>query len=161
MWSFAETQLGRVMIVVKKGFLVYCNWEDSVSSAHLQEIFADQKDSGDTAMMQQALTQLEEYFSGKRKEFNLPLALSGTDFQKKVWKEISKIKYGDTLSYKGLAEKCGNVKAVRAVARACGANPLAVIIPCHRVVGSHGSLGGYSGGKDKKTNLLNLEITFR
>lgn len=93
----------------------------------------------------------------KEKNFNLPLDLEGTEFQKKVWKELQKISYGKTISYKMLSEKIGNVKAIRAVGKANGENPVAIIVPCHRVIGSNGSLTGYASGLDIKEKLLLLE----
>ena len=102
-------------------------------------------------------SQLEEYFAGTRKKFDVPLDLEGTDFQKKVWEELKKIPYGKTISYKTLAEKLGDVKSIRAVGKANGQNPIAIIIPCHRVIGSNGSLTGYAGGLDIKEKLLHLE----
>ena len=101
--------------------------------------------------------QLEEYFERKRKVFDLPLEIIGTDFQKKVWKELLIIPYGETISYKELALRLGNLKTIRAAARANGANPLPIIIPCHRVIGSDGKLVGYGGGLDVKEKLLQLE----
>lgn len=101
--------------------------------------------------------QLKEYFTGTRKEFDVPLELEGTDFQKKVWNELQKIPYGKTISYKTLSEKLGDVKAIRAVGKANGQNPIAIIIPCHRVIGADGSLTGYAGGLDIKEKLLHLE----
>ena len=102
-------------------------------------------------------TQLEEYFIRQRKEFNLPLEMIGTDFQKRVWEELVKIPYGETISYNQLAIRLGDQKAVRAVAAANGANPLPIVIPCHRVIGSDGSLVGYGGGLEVKQKLLELE----
>ncbi len=101
--------------------------------------------------------QLKEYFAGTRKEFDVPLDIEGTDFQKRVWDELQKIPYGKTISYKTLAEKLGDVKAIRAVGKANGQNPIAIIIPCHRVIGADGSLTGYAGGLDIKEKLLHLE----
>ncbi|HRI46867.1 MAG: methylated-DNA--[protein]-cysteine S-methyltransferase [Ignavibacteriaceae bacterium] len=101
--------------------------------------------------------QLKEYFEGKRKKFSVKMDLSGTPFQLKVWKELTKIPYGKTISYKDLAKKTGDVKAVRAVGTANGHNPIPIIIPCHRVINSNGELGGYSGGLDIKVILLTLE----
>jgi methylated-DNA-[protein]-cysteine S-methyltransferase len=101
--------------------------------------------------------QLEEYFERKRKTFELPLEIIGTDFQKIVWNALIKIKYGKTISYKELALRIGNVKKIRAVAQANGANPLPILIPCHRVIGSNGNLVGYGGGLDVKEKLLKLE----
>jgi methylated-DNA-[protein]-cysteine S-methyltransferase len=101
--------------------------------------------------------QLREYFEYKRKVFDLPLEIIGTDFQKRVWKELIKIPYGETISYKELAIRLGNLKTIRAAARANGANPLPIIIPCHRVIGSDGKMVGYGGGVDVKEKLLELE----
>jgi methylated-DNA-[protein]-cysteine S-methyltransferase len=101
--------------------------------------------------------QLKEYFAGTRKVFDVPLDVYGTVFQKKVWNELQKIPYGKTISYKTLSEKLGDIKAIRAVGKANGQNPVAIIIPCHRVIGADGSLIGYAGGLDIKEKLLHLE----
>ncbi len=98
--------------------------------------------------------QLREYFEHKRKDFDLPMEIIGTDFQKRVWKELLKIPYGETISYKELAIRLGNLKTIRAAAKANGANPLPIIIPCHRVIGSDGKLVGYGNGLDVKEKLL-------
>ena len=102
-------------------------------------------------------TQLKEYFNRQRKEFDLQLEILGTDFQKKVWNELKKIPYGETISYGELANRMGDKNLMRAVAAANGANPLPIIIPCHRVLGADGSLTGYGGGLDVKQKLLELE----
>ena len=101
--------------------------------------------------------QLKEYFAGTRKEFEVPLDVEGTDFQKKVWQQLQKIPYGKTISYKSLSEKLGDVKSIRAVGKVNGQNPIAIIIPCHRVIGADGSLIGYAGGLAIKEKLLHLE----
>ncbi|MCH8033475.1 MAG: methylated-DNA--[protein]-cysteine S-methyltransferase [Bacteroidetes bacterium] len=101
--------------------------------------------------------QLKEYFSGERKQFNLPLEIEGTEFQKRVWNELLKIPYGKTISYKELAVRLGDEKVIRAAASANGSNPLPIVIPCHRVIGSDGSLIGYGGGVKIKEKLLILE----
>jgi len=101
--------------------------------------------------------QLKEYFSGERKNFDLPLEIEGTEFQKGVWNELLKIPYGKTISYKELAVRLGDEKVIRAAASANGANPLPIVIPCHRVIGSDGSLIGYGGGLEIKEKLLVLE----
>lgn len=101
--------------------------------------------------------QILGYFEGNRKEFDCELELNGTDFQKKVWTELLKIKYGKTISYKELAEKIGSPKSYRAVANANRQNPIPLIVPCHRVIGSNGKLVGYAYGIDKKKFLLDLE----
>ncbi len=104
--------------------------------------------------MQLCLKQLGEYFKGKRKKFNLPLKLDGTPFQKQVWKELSKIPFGKVISYKDLAQKVGKPKAFRAVGNANGKNKFPIILPCHRVIASNGSLGGYGLGLASKKILL-------
>lgn len=105
-----------------------------------------------------AIRELDEYFSGKRRKFDVPLCyISGTDFQRKVWDILKTIPYGTTISYKEEALRYGNLKAIRAVASANGRNPISIFIPCHRVIGSDGSLTGYNGGLDKKLFLLEIE----
>jgi methylated-DNA-[protein]-cysteine S-methyltransferase len=104
--------------------------------------------------LQKCVTQLEEYFSWKRTNFNLQLQPNGTAFQRHVWDALLKIPYGKTISYLKLAQQLGDVKSIRAVAAANGRNPIAVIIPCHRVIGSSGELVGYSGGMKRKEWLL-------
>lgn len=104
--------------------------------------------------------QLDEYFSGKRKEFDLPLVLPGTQFQKKVWAELQSIPFGTTRSYKEQAESIGSPRAIRAVARANGDNRIAIIVPCHRVIGANGEMVGYGGGLWRKQYLLKHEANF-
>lgn len=103
------------------------------------------------------IRQLAAYFAGNLRNFNIPLAPAGTDFQRRVWKELGRIPYGQAISYLELAHRLGDEKCIRAAARAIGANPIAILIPCHRVIGSDGSLVGYSGGLDMKEYLLRLE----
>lgn len=105
-------------------------------------------------VLEKAHQQLNEYFEGSRTKFSLPLAPKGTPFQQKVWQALTLIKQGETKSYKWLAEQINNKKAVRAVGTANGANPIALIIPCHRVIGSNGKLTGYAGGLSLKAKLL-------
>ena len=111
----------------------------------------------DGSLFQEATRQLREYFAGERKTFSLTLSPQGTDFQKAVWSALRKIPYGETISYKQLAERIGKPKAVRAVGAANGANPIPIIIPCHRVIGHDGSLTGFGGGLPLKKRLLELE----
>lgn len=108
-------------------------------------------------ILQAAAQQLEEYFNGKRKEFNLKLNPQGTEFQKRVWLELQNIPFGTTTSYLELSRKLGDENAIRAVAAANGKNPLWIVIPCHRVIGSDGSLTGYAGGLHRKKWLLDFE----
>lgn len=106
-----------------------------------------------------AARQLTEYFAGDRKEFELPLAPQGTEFQRAVWQRLCEIPYGQTISYGELARRVGNPKASRAVGSANGANPIPIVIPCHRVIASSGGLGGFGGGLPVKSALLALEAT--
>lgn len=108
-------------------------------------------------IIRQTKKQLDEYFRGKRKKFELPLNPKGTEFQKKVWLQLMNIPYGKTATYKDIATLIGNTNASRAVGNANNKNPIAIIIPCHRVIGSNNKLTGYAGGLDKKEKLLNLE----
>ncbi len=101
--------------------------------------------------------QLTAYFAGQLTKFDLPISMSGTQFQQQVWQELTKIPYGKTISYKELAVRIGNIKAVRAVGLANGRNPISIIVPCHRVIGANGSLTGYGGGLPRKKVLLDLE----
>jgi methylated-DNA-[protein]-cysteine S-methyltransferase len=122
-------------------------------------VFKDgpEMESLEIEMASQVTTQLDEYFLRKRTAFDLPLDIRGTDFQKKAWMELLKIPYGRTISYKELSFRVGNLKAIRAVGTANGANPISIIIPCHRVIGSDGSLTGYAGGLWRKKWLLHHE----
>ena len=108
-------------------------------------------------VLQEAVSQLNDYFEGKRTDFNFKLNPSGTDFQQKVWQALLEIPFGKTTSYLDLSKKLGDVKAIRAVASANGKNPLWIVVPCHRVIGSDGSLTGYAGGLWRKKWLLEHE----
>ena len=134
----------------------------------IRNIFINKKDASlksfdaiklhpDDPYLYNIFTQLEQYFNGQRKEFKIPLDISGTVFQMKVWKELQKIPYGKTASYKKIAEKVGGSTYVRAVGRANSQNPVPIIIPCHRVINTNGRLGGYSLGIHLKEKLLELE----
>ena len=111
----------------------------------------------ETPLIRRAAVQLQEYFAGKRKVFDLPLAPEGTSFQHRVWAVLRSIPYGQTLTYGEVAARAGNPKASRAVGMANNRNPLMIIVPCHRVIGAGGRLVGYACGLDKKEFLLNLE----
>lgn len=113
----------------------------------------------DAVPFNETKTQLQEYFSGERTEFDLPLNLIGTDFQKQVWEALMSIPYGTTISYGEQAKRIGNSNASRAVGLANGKNPVSIIVPCHRVIGSNGKLVGYGGGLSRKENLLNFEAS--
>jgi methylated-DNA-[protein]-cysteine S-methyltransferase len=113
--------------------------------------------SVDNPVLKEATGQLRAYFSGRLREFRLPLDYQGTDFQKRVWRQLETIPYGETRSYAQIAAAIGSPRAVRAVGAANGANPIAIIVPCHRVIGSAGKLVGYGGGLPLKQRLLELE----
>ena len=116
---------------------------------------------GDNAVLRRARRQLDEYFAGKRRAFDLPLSPAGTEFQRSVWTALATIPYGETISYAELARRIGQPTASRAVGLANGANPLSIIVPCHRVLGRDGSLTGYAGGLQRKQALLRLEAAGR
>lgn len=120
-----------------------------------EDIPADWMENKD--FFREAVRQLEAYFSGKLKSFDLRLAPEGTEFQKSVWRALCKIPYGETRTYKDIAESIGNPKAYRAVGHANNRNPISIIVPCHRVIGSNGKLTGYACGLDIKAFLLNIE----
>lgn len=111
----------------------------------------------ETEVIRQAHTQLSEYFEGRRKTFDLPLAPKGTAFQQRVWQTLCDIPYGETRSYKQVAQAVGNAKGARAVGMANNRNPLMIVVPCHRVTGSDGQMVGYAAGIEKKEYLLRLE----
>jgi methylated-DNA-[protein]-cysteine S-methyltransferase len=108
-------------------------------------------------VLKAAETQLREYFAGVRKSFDLPLDMRGTDFQKRVWRELQRIPYGETSSYAAIAKRIGRPQACRAVGAANGRNPISIIVPCHRVIGADGSLTGFGGGLEAKVLLLEHE----
>lgn len=141
--------------------LCLCDWQIEKSRGHvngrLKRILNAEFEEGTSEVIEQAVRQLDEFFAGKRRVFDLPLLFVGTDFQKKVWSELLNIPFGETISYKEMARRIGLPTAVRAVANANGANSLSIFAPCHRVIGSDNSLTGYGGGLAAKEKLLKLE----
>nr|WP_294488785.1 methylated-DNA--[protein]-cysteine S-methyltransferase [uncultured Anaerosporobacter sp.] len=131
--------------------------EDGVIIAVYHDEKPDLSMDKETTILGKAVEQLEEYFQGTRKQFDLPLQLRGTDFQLKVWKTLQIIPYGKTYSYGEIAKKIGNSKASRAVGGANNKNPILIIVPCHRVIGANGSMVGFAAGIGVKEYLLNLE----
>jgi methylated-DNA-[protein]-cysteine S-methyltransferase len=113
----------------------------------------------ESQLIKSAAAQINEYLAGRRKIFDLPLMAEGTEFQQQVWQALQGIPYGETRSYQQIAEQIGNIKACRAVGMANNRNPIAIVIPCHRVIGKNGTLVGYGGGLDVKARLLELEKT--
>ena len=140
------------------GFLVLKSDGTSVTEISFSEIDLPQKQS--CQVLEQCCTQLEQYFSGHLTCFSLPLAPEGTEFQQKVWTELLKIPYGETITYHELAVRLGDPKVIRAAGTANGKNPIAIVIPCHRVIGSGNKLTGYAGGLWRKKMLLELELQY-
>ncbi len=159
--KYVETKLGKIGIVEKDNKIVKViiinekdkNRKDKEDSKNDYENYQEK----DTELLLEAKKELEEYFEGKRKEFDLPLEQEGTEFQKEVWNVLEKIPYGETRTYKEVAKMVGNEKASRAVGMANNKNNIPIIIPCHRVIGSNGKLVGYALGLDMKKYLLDLE----
>lgn len=160
------TPVGPLRLIAHNERLLYCNWDSDDCLSKLLKIrnhvinnldTDNNRDEIERKVMEETEAQLAEYFEGKRRVFNLPIEAVGTGFQKNVWKALSEIGYGETLSYSEIARMTGNPKSVRAVANACGANPCAVILPCHRVITHNNTLGGYTGGSYRKRFLLELE----
>lgn len=151
----------------REGFAIYPSMLGKIKIGYtdiavtlLEKVQEDKDDiSGDkkSPLSDLAFSQLEEYFNGKRKVFDFPLEMQGTEFQKKVWKALCDIPYGETRTYKEIAIAVGNPKACRAVGMANNKNPISIVVPCHRVIGSDGKLVGYGGGIDMKIALLDLE----
>lgn len=137
------------------GFAEFQGDESGLASV---SVFDDEKPIGIIPeVLEDAIYQFKEYFEGSRKEFDLKLNPSGTDFQKKVWDALLEIPFGKTISYLELSKRLGDVKAIRAVASANGKNPLWIVVPCHRVIGTNGDLTGYAGGLHRKKWLLEHE----
>lgn len=140
--------------IVKLKIVEVDGWIEEISFADSEDETAVKQPSDN---LQNAMKQLKEYFDGKRTAFDLKMKLHGTDFQKKVWTYLSEIPYGETRTYKDVAEAIGSPKGFRAVGMANNKNPIAIIYPCHRVIGADGKLVGYGGGLDIKEQLLRLE----
>jgi methylated-DNA-[protein]-cysteine S-methyltransferase len=159
--SIFSTPFGELILGSFGQKLCLCDWHYRKMRAPIDERIQSGLHSGyvkgESDIIREAREQLSQYFSGDRKQFDLPLLLVGSEFQKQVWQELEQIPYGETISYAGLSEKLGNKEAIRAVASANGANALSIIVPCHRVLGSNGHLTGYAGGLPVKKKLLQLE----
>jgi O-6-methylguanine DNA methyltransferase len=145
-----DSPVGRLRLVEADGALVAVRFLDRPEEPPGGSVL-------DPGACAKARRQLDEYFDGKRQAFDLVLALDGTPFQRRVWEALCRIPFGTTISYRALAERIGQPTAVRAVGLANGRNPIAIVVPCHRVIGADGSLTGYGGGLDRKRYLLGLE----
>jgi len=151
-YTAIESPVGPLLLAGDLHGLQSLSFEKSKRAERVQPDWKEDK-----ALFAEVIRQLHAYFGGKLKDFDLPLALEGTEFQLTVWRSLQTIPYGETISYGQLAQRIGNPKAVRAVGLANGCNPIPIIIPCHRVIGSDGSLTGFGGGLANKKKLLELE----
>jgi len=153
-YMYMDSPVGVLKLVAHDQALVAVMWDnEDHKRVRLAELVEDRQHP----MLHKVKQQLQEYFAGQRQQFDLPLDFQGTAFQQQVWQALLSIPYGETRSYKEIAVQLGNEKAVRAVGAANGKNPISIIAPCHRVIGSSGALVGFAGGLDKKQILLSLE----
>ena len=159
--EYFKTPFGELILGSFEDKLCLCDWRyrkmrTSIDKRILTELnitFVEEESD----IIKETKTQLTQYFKKERTEFNIPILLVGSDFQKNVWNTLLQIPFGKTETYLGLSKKLGNEKAIRAVASANGANAISIIIPCHRIVGKDGTLVGYAGGLAAKRKLLDLE----
>ena len=142
-----NTLIGKISIIQEGEYIVKIEFGEILKDVEIKE----------TTLISKTINEIKEYLNGNRKKFDIPIKLNGTGFQKKVWNELLKIPYGETCSYKDIAIRINNEKGVRAVGMANHNNPIAIIVPCHRVIGVNNKLVGYGLGLDKKQYLLDLE----
>lgn len=153
-YKMMNSPVGTLTLVANDSKLAAILWEDDQPTrVRLGKMTADKNN----AVLLETERQLIEYFAGTRTRFDVPLEFTGTDFQKQVWQALLTIPFGETRSYRDVAEQIGNIKAVRAVGAANGRNPISIIAPCHRVIGTSGDLTGFAGGMKAKEMLLLLE----
>ncbi|MBR1769347.1 MAG: methylated-DNA--[Bacteroidales bacterium] len=159
-----ESPCGKLILGTYGEKLCLCDWEDEKRHPKIKKRISKLLHSEYTIekspLLVKVSEELDEYFSGERQEFDIPLLLLGSEFQKKVWQSLLSVPYGKTISYGMLAKEIGDSKSARAVACANGANAISVFVPCHRVIGSDNSLTGYGGGLGAKRYLLNLECGY-
>jgi methylated-DNA-[protein]-cysteine S-methyltransferase len=152
--TILDSPFGPLTLVSDGAAIVALAFDGRVESARLQGPFVEDDDA---QPFERARRELREYFAGRRTQFGIPLAPCGTPFQQRVWEALRRIPFGATSSYRDIARAVGAPDAVRAVGAANGRNPIAIVVPCHRVIGSDGTLTGYAGGLDRKRALLELE----
>ena len=158
-----DSPCGPLLLGESSNAITHCDWLDGKHHKKLTQLCSSpavQYGDVPSPLLTEAVRQIEGYFRGERREFDLPLATEGTPFQQRVWAALRTVPYGETLTYSELASRLGCPKAVRAVANAVGANPISILIPCHRIVGKNGGLTGYAGGLEAKKLLLQLEKPF-
>lgn len=158
---YYEAPCGLLLLGAYRDSLCLCDWQverhRELTDRRLMKALSAVMVEGNSAVIDRAVAQLDEYFAGQRREFDMPLLFVGTDFQKRVWTELLNVPFGTTVSYGEMARRIGMPTAVRAVANANGANSISIFAPCHRVIGSDNSLTGYGGGLEAKRWLLELE----
>ena len=152
-----NSPVGTLTIIANSQRLHAVLWDTDRKNSLYQPMIDNIPQSKNQKTIIQTKKQLTEYFQGKRKTFDLPLVINGTDFQIQAWEQLRKIPYSTTLTYAEQAERIGSKNKARAVGMANGRNPISIIIPCHRVIGSNGNLVGFGGGLQNKTYLLKLE----
>ncbi|MGL1885109.1 MAG: methylated-DNA--[protein]-cysteine S-methyltransferase [Reichenbachiella sp.] len=162
--SSFKSPVGELLIGSVNDTICICDWQHrkmrkAIDNRVQKGLKADYKE-GVSDIAKQCILQLESYFHGELQEFDLPLTLVGSDFQKQVWGQLIKVPFGTTESYLGLAQRLNNEGAIRAVAAANGANCISIVVPCHRIIGSNGDLTGYAGGLGAKKKLLQLEGSY-
>lgn len=156
-YTKVESPVGNLWLIASKAGLHALVWDKDIKDNKYKTAMKALTESKSHPMISKVIKQLQEYFSGKRKDFDIPLAPSGTDFQMKAWKQLSRIPYGTTINYAEQAKRLGDPNASRAVGTANGRNPISIIVPCHRVIAKNGSLSGFGGGISNKKFLLELE----
>lgn len=149
--------VGQLILIASSAGLHAILWDSDCHTHEGKRLLQPLHPSSDQPIIVRTQQQLDEYFHGQRTAFDLPLVLKGTDFQIQVWQQLLKIPYGKTISYGEQAEKMGDKNKARAVGMANGLNPISIVVPCHRVIGSNGQLVGFGGGIEKKAYLLQLE----
>lgn len=159
--QYYNSPCGELVLASVGDELCLCDWNEMPcaerNKQRLVRLLNAEFTTASSPILEQTKQELDEYFAGKRKTFDIPLHPVGTDFQKQVWQALLEIPYGETRTYKEIALRVNNLKGVRAVAQAIGANGMSIIIPCHRVIGTNHSLTGFAGGIEAKRLLLNIE----
>lgn len=162
--QYYASPCGELILASVGNELCLCDWNEKPCAERnkhrLERLLNAEFVTASSAVLEQTQRELDEYFAGKRKTFDIPLHPVGTNFQQQVWQTLLKIPYGETRTYKEIAESVNNVKGVRAVAQAIGANGISILIPCHRVIGSNHSLTGFAGGIEAKRLLLEIESKY-
>lgn len=160
LWKY-QSPLGDMVVGSRQERLCLCHWLGSHGYERVKNRLSRMLSADfvyeESEVNRDAISQLKEYFLGNRVEFDLPLEMKGTEFQQRVWRELQSVEYGVMVSYSEIASCIGNPTSTRAVAQAVGANPIAIILPCHRIVGVDGSIRGFAGGIERKQFLLEFE----